>query len=156
MGQGYSFECKKCKNTYFAKTGMGMLYPLEYLQLIKEIEDGRYGEEWKQLLMSNPDATVYAGDFVYSCTSCGHWEQDQDITLYVPDDPEALRQKRLGETERCVMPQELKDEYHVLKRHYHKCEKCGKRMHKASRKEMRHLPCPKCGSENEGEALMWD
>ena len=39
----------------------------------------------------------------------------------------------------------------------HKCDNCGKRMHKASDDETMNLACPKCGTKNEsGNMILWD
>lgn len=39
----------------------------------------------------------------------------------------------------------------------HKCDHCGKRMHKANEEELSKLSCPYCGTENTSEGLlMWD
>ena len=164
MGQGYDYKCKKCKHEYSVYPGIGMRYPNAFRELLQKIEDGGYGEEWKQLLKDTPYAAANAERIVYICKKCGQWEIGQDITLYAPNNPKTIPGKQYGtKTVKdwgyvpYVMGWELKEEYHVLKRHYHKCNKCGQRMHKASEEEMQHLTCPKCGTENEVEGLiMWD
>lgn len=164
MGQGYRFVCKKCDCLYFASYGIGMMYPQAYRKLLEEIENGKYGKEWQQLLKDNPYAAVNAEIIVYICKECGHWETGQDITLYAPNNPDSIPKKQYGIKTieewgyvPYVTASDLKEEYHVLKHYYHKCSKCGKRMHKASDDEIQHLPCPKCGTENEAEGgLLWD
>ena len=132
-----------------------MMYSEVFRELLKRIEDGEYGSEWQKLLKDNPYAAVNAERNVYICRECGHWETGQDITLYVPNNPEAINGIKALEEE--YVPWDLKEEYHVLKRHYHKCSKCGRRMHKATEEEMLHLPCPKCGTQNETDGnIMWD
>ena len=164
MGRGYGYKCKECKHRYSAFPGIGKAYPEAYRELIQKIEDGGYGEEWQRLLKDTPYVAVNAENVIYSCKECGQWEMGQDITLYAPNHPKAILSKQYGikTVEEWgyvpfVMNWELREEYHVLKRHYHKCSKCGKRMHKASENEVKHLPCPKCGTENEvRDYIIWD
>ena len=88
---------------------------------------------------------------LYICDPCKRWEEGLDVTLYAPNDPEAIAKKQFGEK----MVEE--QEYHVIKRYYHTCKKCGKRMHKASPFKENHLPCPKCGTVNEAlNFILWD
>ena len=101
---------------------------------------------------------------VYICDGCGTWEHGTDVSLYAPNDPDSIPQKQFGikTVEEWgyvpyVMCWDLEKEYHLVKRQYHCCNKCGKRMHKASSAELKTLSCPKCGSDNQAEgALKWD
>ena len=87
-----------------------------------------------------------------------------DPTLYAPDNPEQILNQQFGEkTVRewgyvpYVMDYDLKEQYHVIKRIYHKCSHCGKRMHKATNAELETLPCPKCGEPNRAtDFICWD
>ena len=164
MGQGYGFKCKKCGCKYSVSFGIGMMYPKVYRDKISEIEKGTYGAEWKELLDKTPYAAINGNEFVYLCDSCNRWETETDVTLYAPNDPESIPKKRYGiktVEEWGYVPYvtewDLKEDYHVLKRKYHICENCGRRMHKASEKELRNLPCPKCGVLNEvADYIHWD
>lgn len=51
----------------------------------------------------------------------------------------------------CVISYDLKENYKLIKVFPHKCEKCGKRMHKAKKEEMEQLILPMaslCGINN--------
>ena len=164
MGYGYVYSCSKCKKRYSVNPGFGKLFPEVYQSLIQDIKDGKHGEEMQKLLEETKYAAVNAERVVYICMECSHWEMGTDDTLYAPNDPDALARKQYGikTVEEWgyapyVMKMDLEEDYHVLKRYYHKCCKCGKRMHKASDEEMQHLPCPKCGMQNNfKDAMLWD
>ena len=164
MGQGYGFKCKNCRHEYSIRLGIGMMYPEVCRNLLQNLEQGKYGKEWQQLSKNTPYAAVDVKSVIYICNDCSRWEMGKDITLYAPNDPAAISHKQYGiktVEEWGYVPYvtgiELKRDYHILKRYYHKCGNCGKRMHKASKDEMVHLPCPKCDEINEPNSfIMWD
>ncbi|MDO5138764.1 MAG: hypothetical protein Q4D71_09960 [Oscillospiraceae bacterium] len=164
MGTGYSYNCIKCGHKYSVYPGIGAIYPHVYRKKLAEIAEGACGAEWKDLLEKTPYAAIDAETVIYICSSCNRWETGTDITLYAPDDPESISKKQYGiktVEEWGYVPYvtdwHLEKDYHVLKRYYHKCEKCGRRMHKASEAEMQNLPCPECGEPNRsGGIIMWD
>lgn len=56
-----------------------------------------------------------------------------------------------------VMEYEIKENFKILKRKYHQCSQCGKRMHRAKGNEFLALKCPKCGADNEcTRFIKWD
>ena len=153
MGRGKSYKCSKCGKEYSASWGCGYMFPLEYEELIKAIKKGKYGEEWKEVLLSDEYTVVDAETHVYLCRSCNHWTTAPGLSLYLPKDPSHAEKKA------CVIESDLKDDYKVLKRRIHRCEKCGSRMHRASNSELDKLPCPDCGGEPEegsGGMILWD
>lgn len=164
MGQGYGYKCKKCHYEYSVYLGGGMKYPKEYRKKIEEISTGIYGTERKNLIDKTEYAAIDADRVVYVCSACNNWELGTDVTLYAPNEPEKILKIQYGiktVEEWGYVPYvtrwELKENYHILKRYYHKCKNCGKRMHKASEKEEINLPCPKCGEPNTAESIiMWD
>ena len=164
MGQGYMFTCSCCGHEYEVSPGTGMMYPETYRTLIRHIRSGRYGEERRQLFEKTPYAAVNAEEFVYICGSCGWWEEAYDAAIYAPNDPDSLRKTKIGEKtveEWGMVPYategDLRESYHAVKRHYHTCPGCGRRMYKASDKEMRSLSCPRCGQTNTiQDMIMWD
>lgn len=163
MGYGYYYKCRKCRHKYEVHLGAGMMFPRVYRRLLQDIAEGKYGEEWKALVRETPYAAVDADKVVYIC-SCGYWEMGEDITLFVPNEPESIPGRQFGVKTVAelgyvpyVAPQELREEYHILKRYYHQCSKCGKRMRKASDGELLHLSCPVCGADNKSKGnLDWD
>ncbi len=164
MGKGYSYICKKCKHKYGVSTGAGMMYPILYRELIDAISEGKYGAELQESYENTPYAAVDAENIVYICRECGAWEEDTDVSIYAPNDPDSFSKKEYGEKTVAewgyvpyVMQQELEEEFHVVKKYYHYCSKCGKRMHKASADELKNLPCPECGTVNHAnDGFMWD
>ncbi len=164
MGEGHGYKCKKCHNKYSVYLGVGMNYPEVYRQKLEEIAGGAYGTERKDLIKKTKYATIDAGQVLYVCSSCGNWEVGTDVTLYAPNEPKKILKIQYGEKtveELGYVPYvtnwDLQENYHVLKRYYHKCKKCGKRMHKASEQEELNLPCPKCGEPNTAQTtIMWD
>ena len=163
MGYGYSFTCENCGERYEVDVGVGVLYPSKYEEEYAKVASGACGAERKELLNSNPYAAIDAESVVYICDKCSHWVQEVDYTVYVPKD--------VGQLKEAIIWQEFEKEsdygvtcngyskalYRVLKRYYRKCDQCGQRMRKASREELNHLPCPKCGTYNEADgAILWD
>ena len=164
MGKGYAYRCKKCRNKYSVHLGVGMRYPSVYQEKLAEIARGVYGTELKDLINSTDYVAIDASRVIYICSSCNKWELGTDVTLYAPNDPESISKKQYGikTVEEWgyvpyVLDWELKRDYHVLKRYYHKCEKCGQFMHKASSEEEQNLQCPECGEPNKAKnIIMWD
>ncbi len=164
MGQGYEYKCKKCRHEYSVNPGFGMLFPQQYRETLADISEGKYGKELQETYNNTPYAAVDAEYVVYVCKNCGSWKQDKDVSIYAPNDPDSIPQKEFGiktVAERgyvpYVMRDELDSEYHIVKRYYCYCRKCGKRMHKESDDELKNLKCPKCGCANESSmGFLWD
>ena len=166
MGSGYKFKCSKCRNQYSVSTGTGFIFPDIYTDMVSDIKEGKYGDEWKELMLSEEFVAVDAERNLYVCKECGYWTVDSDLSLYAPNDPDLIRNKQYGikTVEEWgevpyVMGGDLRDDYHLLKKWIHKCEKCGSVMHKGTEEEKENLPCPKCGGKPKTEStmyFMWD
>ncbi len=164
MGDGYDFVCKKCKKEYSVMHGIGMMYPTIYQETIEDAKNGKYGSEWQELISSSKYIAINAEREVYICSSCGKWKTELDLSLYRPKDEDAIRTKQFGikTVEEWgyvpyVFGQDFQAEYDLIKVYAHKCDHCGKRMHKANEEELSKLSCPYCGTENTSEGLlMWD
>ncbi len=166
MGSGVGFKCSKCGKEYCANTGIGFLFPEVYKETLSDVKAGKYGEEWKKLALSEELVAVDAETYLYVCKKCGHWDVEPGLSLYAPNDVKKLKKKKYGEKTveqwgeaPYVMSMDLEEDYHILKRRVHKCEKCGGVMHKATREEELNLPCPDCGGAPEkGQVnmIMWD
>ena len=153
MGYGYGFTCENCGERYDVEVGIGMLYPETYKEEYAKVASGACGADRQELLRSNPYATIDAENVVYICDNCNCWVQEVDYTVYEPKIVDELREAPNG----MACSGYSKSLYRVLKRYYRKCDRCGKRMRKASREELSHLPCPKCGTYNEADdAVLWD
>ncbi len=166
MGSGVGFKCSKCGKEYCANTGIGFLFPEVYKETLADVKAGKYGEEWKRLALSEELVAVDAERYLYVCKKCGHWEVEYGLSLYAPNNVKKLKKKKYGEKTveqwgevPYVMSMDLEEDYHLLKRRVHKCEKCGGVMHKATRDEESNLPCPDCGGAPEKgylNIINWD
>ena len=153
MGFGYAFICEKCNETFFACSGYGMNFPAYYQEVIQDIENGTYGDEWNDTLCSRPSIAVDAECYIYKCSKCGHWEVAASLSLYVPRTEEIVG---VNDND-FVCPDSLKQYYRCIRRYNHKCPECGSRMKKAAtEQEESMLPCPKCGAVCHGEPVLWD
>ena len=153
MSKGYNFKCKKCGEEYSVFTGIGTLMPMGYRRTLDEIRQGVWGEEYRQAFADNPLMAVDVEEEVYICGTCGRWKNEKNMDHYAPDHPE---EKAVGEQASYVMPAELYEDYHLVKRKVHFCD-CGKRMRRATDSEARNLPCPHCGEANTAQTpVLWD
>ena len=166
MGCGTVLKCSKCHKEYEILTGIGMLYPLVYSELLDDIKNGKYGKEWQDIALKTPHVAVDAEKHVYSCRKCGAWKTEEGLSIYEPDDYESLNTKRYGHIpveergdDPFVLAMNHKKDYHVVKRYVHKCDKCGSRMHRVNENEFHDLPCPECGGKPEkgyNSIILWD
>lgn len=60
--------------------------PVAYDETVKKIEAGFYGEKWKALFASNSKTLVNIEFTLFVCSSCGHFESDHNLGLYVLKD----------------------------------------------------------------------
>lgn len=163
MGYGEMFKCSKCGNEYDVCLGIGFLHPDVCREELKKIKKGKYGEDWKKLALSEEYTVVDTENFVYICGKCGHWVNENAVSLYAPKDAAKLKKKKYGiktveEWGEVPYIMDPKD-FRLLKRKVHKCSKCGELMHKATPEEIDNLPCPKCGGEkmkDYGNSFYWD
>lgn len=157
MGAGFSFTCKKCGNEYRAFFGSGMMYPSIYERVMGEIQSGKYGAELQELSNAIPYVAVDAENTVYYCKDCVIWEVSPNLSLYAPRDMEYIQREieRFGHSP-YPWKSTLRSHYRIIKRYYHKCDKCGHRMRQLSLSDISSLPCPKCGEKNEGCMVLWD
>ena len=166
MGHGGFYKCSKCGEEYYANTGIGMMFPTIYKSIQNEVSKGKYGKEWQELYNSEPLVAADAEVYLYVCKKCNYWETDYGLSLYAPNDLKTLKKKRYGEKTvegwgmvPYASGDDFKEDYHLLKRRIHKCEKCGSVMHKSTKQEEDNLPCPVCGGppeEGGASTIMWD
>ena len=160
VGYGYMYSCKKCGHGYSIHLGAGMLFSHVYRSTLEEIRSGRYGDQWKELILNGPQLVIDAEKHLYRCRDCGHWEVEPGLTIYAPSSSSTDGDEggRAGERARILYPWSMdREKYHRAKVYIHKCPECGKRMKRArGRREMDPLPCPECGTENFGEEILWD
>lgn len=149
MGDGRAYKCSKCGKEYSALTGVGFMFPSVFKELTEEIKNGKYGQKWKDLALSEKYVVVDAERYLYVCGKCDHWSTDYGLSLYAPVNTDKIANMSFGDktvAELGYIPYVTNFRgFHILKRYVHKCEKCGAVMHKATNKEERDLPCPDCG-----------
>ncbi len=163
MGCGFGLKCSCCGLEYDVCTGIGMLFPQVYEKLLSDIKQGKYGPEWKELALSEEYIAVEAERFLFVCDNCHNWKVDYGLSLYAPNDPEAIKKKKYGiktVEEWGEVPYVISwDDYHLIRSYEHKCERCGCNLRKGLESEMLSLPCPKCGNKPVPEYLSgknWD
>ena len=168
MGFGYNFKCNECGHEYGYGIGVGFMFPKVYMDLLEDVKDGEYGEEWRELATNTPYVAIDAEERLYVCRKCGYWLTDAGLTLYAPADVEALK----AETKDTpwavgfaypnvpyVDSEDIRKYYRVLKKYIHKCPKCDSRMRRARYEELDNLPCPECGGKpnpNYTRHFNWD
>lgn len=158
MGIGLGYTCSKCGNRYVVLNEYGMLFPSYYEKLLKAIKKGKYGKEWKELSLSEEYVAVDGISKLYVCKKCKHWQVEPGLSLYAPKDPDKIREKAAEYGGKIPYVTSLED-YRILKRYIHKCEKCGGVMHLATPEEECSLPCPECGGDPDLLSIcniLWD
>ena len=154
MGNGIIYKCSKCGKRYKASWGIGMMFPEQYIKLMKKAKRGGFGKEYKVLLNNDPQMVIDAGECVYCCRVCRAWKVEPDLSLYQPKEGfDFLIHQDY------VLRNDLKKYYRSYKHFSHKCPKCKSRMHRASKHEIQTLPCPYCGAPRDmdyEEVILWD
>lgn len=150
MGVGSEFVCKNCGKEFVALGRCGVNYSQYYQQVVEEIKAGKYGKQWQETLNSRPTVVANVEEYIYICSSCNHWEVSPCLSLYAP---RTGRLDESGDMENTV-PYALTPNYHIIRRYYHKCPQCGRRMKRVS--EFSEIPCPRCGTMCQGVPLLWD
>ncbi len=150
MGYGFTYKCK-CGHEYSVSSGIGYMYPLTCKEELEKIENGEYGEDWKQAAIDcGPNLKIGIENKVFMCSDCNTWEELSEITLYKPinniskDNAQYFMSGDEG--------------YKAYKRTVYNCPQCGKKMKTLSEEDLNVLPCPICGEFNERETdlIMWD
>ena len=164
MGSGFEYKCSKCNKEYGITLGIGMMYPVVYKELVDDVKNGAFGEEWKQLFDETENVAVDAENRVYICHDCGSWIEEKGLSLYVADNEYALKDVKKGlpifygdDSIPAMMGQ--KPKYRLLKEYEHKCKKCCAKMREASKEELYSLPCPDCGAKPDPDSIgfvNWD
>ena len=166
MGIGYTFTCSKCKKRYSASWGSGFMFPAVYEETMKAVRAGEYGIEWQKLVAENDYAVIDAEKYIYLCRRCHNWQSEPGLSIYEPKDIEAIKIKYKLDCDDelkdrpYVTTMDIKEEYRILKRYVHVCNKCSGIMHRATKDELEYLPCPECGGapEEPGSSgmILWD
>lgn len=67
MGTGLSIKCKKCGHEKGFSLGFGFLYLQVYKKTIEEINEGKFGKEYKELMQKHPDSKIDVSTYIYYC-----------------------------------------------------------------------------------------
>lgn len=146
MGRGYLVNCSECGYRERFFTGIGMMYPQEYQQLVTLIRRGAYGGKWKQLFESKKGMVVDAARKLYSCSGCGKLKENYNLSLYVHTEG---KEPQNG----YWIKGEDDDGYRFVASYMHICPECGRRMHRVT--EVRQ--CPRCGKPLVSVGrMLWD
>ncbi len=165
MGEGISFTCKHCGKENCALWGIGMIFPLSYQETIQQVKNVECGAEYKELAESFPLFAVNSEKYVFTCDRCNTWRCDKDMSLYVPNNIEKYKRKKIDEMYWPYYETEdsLEQDYRLVKKVNHRCDKCKRPMRRMSHDEaMNRLStgwCGYCGAVNNTEDIshvMWD
>lgn len=147
MGTGFQIKCKKCGHTRDFSLGAGFMYPKVYEKTIKEIHEGKFGNEYKELLLKHANAIVDASIYVYYCPECYKYVLEQDKTLYNPKDNQ---KKSIFDIFSFIT--DATKEFDILYQWKHACPRCGRQTLKIDEVEFidylknKMLHCEECGT----------
>lgn len=161
MGTGFQIKCKKCGHTRDFSLGTGFMYPKVYEKTIKEIHEGKLGNQYKELLQKHPNAIVDASTYVYYCPECYKYILEKDNTLY---NPKNNQKKSIFGIFSFIT--DATKEFDILYQWKHTCPRCGQQMLKINEVEFidylkdEMLHCEECGTildlEDNTEFWRWD
>ena len=155
MGMGKIFKCENCGESFITMMGIGMNFPFEYQEIVNDIKNGKYGEEFKDLMLSREGVVVDLEKCLYICDKCGSAEQNFCFDFYVPKKQEDI--EKVTKDSFYVTPSELKEDYELILKIEHTCDKCNSEMRKVEINETVTLECPECGSKMKEDGFVnWD
>lgn len=155
MGMGKAFKCENCGESFVTLMGIGEEFPREYQEIVSDIKDGKYGEDFKNIMLSREGVVVDLEKCLYVCDKCGSGEQNLCFDFYVPKKQEDI--EKVSKKGFYVTPSELKEDYELILKIEHTCDKCNSEMRKVDYMETVALDCPECGSKMKEDGLInWD
>ena len=156
MGNGRVFRCEKCNNGSILMVGVGAGFPDEYKEIIKDIKNGVYGENYKEKLLSRKDIAVDLETNLYVCDKCGDWNVNYCFDFYIPKDKEDI--DKISKEDFYIYPNELKERFERIEQIVHYCDECKNEMRKiVDINEDISLKCNICNSNMKEEGFMnWD
>ena len=160
MGDGRIFECKNCGKSFGVYVGVGFSFPDVYRKGIKDIKSGKYGEDFKESILSRKDIVVDFEKYLFVCDKCGNWYTNYALDFYVPKTEEEKEKVLKKNYYFCSWTD--KENYELLIKVNHRCDKCKSEMRKISNDENSNdelgvLKCPECNSDlKENGSVNWD
>ena len=91
-----TFLMRRLDNRNYLLLGFGFSYRKCTQELYAAIEQGAYGDGWRELFASSPLAGVSAEQTVFVCEGCGHWDVLEDPSIFEPYDPEKALEESEG------------------------------------------------------------
>ena len=167
MGQGFSARCKKCGFEISLYSGIGMLYPQWYEEMIHELATGRFGRGVERFYFEHEYVGVNFENKLYHCKDCNRYVVKPCLDMYVLDKPQLRNYTGWSSAlpngyYECVFPEEL-EKLPVGRKYIHRCFKCRNPMEAVDEDkfvkqlENGEITCPKCGDTMYGPLLiMWD
>ena len=161
MGEGYMWECPKCKYKFRANVGMGFSYWDVYAKTFEKARLGGFGKELKETLKNHPNAVIDPTDGVYRCTSCGELAAEPILTVYIPKGEEQCATASVRSVAKAYMtPNEMEWYFDLRVEYNHRCKRCGGRMvtvHIKFEEKKDGLLCPDCKTPlRRTSSIEWD
>ena len=159
MGSGIHFICNDCGRVYECSTGIGFAFPKQYKKLLDSVKKGKYGKEWKELVLNTRNIAIDAKTRLFICDKCSKWKTEEGLSLYVTKEGNQTEENREFDYSNAsyVTDFDLENYYTLLKEYDHICPKCKNIMRLGLEDEEDDLPCPKCGGKNYSiEYISWD
>ena len=173
MGIGYCFSCPHCSYSVDLLLDVGLFYPRAYKETLEDAKNGKYGTEYKQFFIDNPDGAIGVDLVPYICRSCGSIETNNSLTLYKKQANTNYQPSSVPWSSCCkdtidyVAPDELLSGFIPYMYYPHKCSRCEAKLEELTYQEIinnfdensniRSFYCPDCKSQliPNGE-ILWD
>ena len=176
MGFGYVMSCPQCEKTIDLYFNVGMMYPLNYTDTLKQIYSGKLGKEYEQFFKEHPhpDGAISLDKIALVCNACGNIENKISYSLFtrLPNHPRHKKSRFLYSIlfskfdSDYITPKELIDDYELYTTYPHICSKCGEALTAISTKDIldadptkpcKYLKCPHCKVELVfTDSINWD
>ena len=133
-------------------------YEAAFNGVVDDVQNGKYGEEWKRELEKSPNLAVSISDEIYVCPGCGYFTTDLNLSLYKPKkrlfSTAPATHKRYGFT----LELDSAPGYRLYRKYPHPCIKCNKQMEARNPQKDKTKPaCPQCGQRGKfREGDFWD
>lgn len=172
MGRGNRYHCTKCDYSFTAYLGVGFAFPRVYKEMMESAHKGDLGEKIQHFVRTHPNGAINCENSIIRCSKCGDLSCGPNLSMYLPKEDYDPQQVQHGQwsgampfdNEIYVAPWELHENYKLVAKYPHRCEKCGSsarviRDKQLSNKVSNGLAlCPCCGERMTVDecVIMWD
>lgn len=148
MFRGELLVCEHCGKNHYITTGGGLYFEEYSSSMLRNMKDGKFGEEYKKLVNENKNLYVDCLRKVYYCDKCENWEIKECDDVYSSDSYSIFTHALYTNPEKFVL----------LKAYNHICEKCKNSMRILNENEADKLKCLDCHSDliSKGLGIHWD